>query len=113
VNGDGDGDENAQLAARPNRCESMLSFQKLDVYRCAIELLALAASFRTPSKWFLEPYRAVAPGCVFGAAQCRRSGVEQRVAVAVAVHVNVYVYVNARAAADRGKFRGPFTVQAI
>jgi four helix bundle protein len=44
VNGDGDGDENAQLAARRDRWGGMLSFQKLDVYRCAIELLALAAS---------------------------------------------------------------------
>ena len=53
----------------------MLSFQKLDVYRCAIEFARpCSLHFGTPSKGFLEPYRAVASGCALSAAQCRRSG---------------------------------------
>jgi four helix bundle protein len=44
VNGDGDGDENPQLAPTSCRWKGMLSFQKLDVYRCAVEFLAFAAA---------------------------------------------------------------------
>jgi len=44
VNGDGDGDVlGEQLAAQPaDTSVTMLSFQKLDVYRCAVEFLAFA-----------------------------------------------------------------------
>ena len=41
VVGDGDGDGDAIPVAR-RRCETMLSFQKLDVYKCSIEFVALA-----------------------------------------------------------------------
>ena len=41
VDGDGDGDGDATSVAR-GRYLTMLSFQKLDVYRCSIEFMALA-----------------------------------------------------------------------
>ncbi len=49
VNGDGDGDVlGKQLAAQPaDSSVIMVSFQKLDVYRCAVEFLAFA--FETSS----------------------------------------------------------------
>ena len=41
VDGDGDGDgESGQLELADGRCGGMLSFQRLDVYRCAIEFFA-------------------------------------------------------------------------
>ncbi len=40
--GDGDGDEIGQPVGMFGRRVVMLSFQKLDVYRCAIEFLALS-----------------------------------------------------------------------
>ncbi len=40
VDGDGDGDETRDVG---RRCKTMLSFQKLDVYRCSVEFVAVAA----------------------------------------------------------------------
>ena len=50
VDGDGDGDgrRNDTTSAQRGRTCDMLSFQRLDVYRCAIELLAL--STRLPQR---------------------------------------------------------------
>jgi four helix bundle protein len=42
VDGDGDGDEMTQPGETFGRQVVMLSFQKLDVYRCAIEFLVLS-----------------------------------------------------------------------
>jgi four helix bundle protein len=46
VDGDGDGDvtEIPQPGASSDRWMYMLSFQKLDVYRCSVDLLALVAT---------------------------------------------------------------------
>jgi len=45
VLGDGDGDERTQLDCTGGRYACMLSFQKLDVYRCSIEFVAMAVEF--------------------------------------------------------------------
>jgi four helix bundle protein len=44
VDVNGDGDESAQPAESRGRREGVLSFQRLDVYQCAIELLVFAAT---------------------------------------------------------------------
>ena len=46
VDGDGDGDDPQPFAPRIDNL-AMLSFQRLDVYRCAIEFLALAIDLTT------------------------------------------------------------------
>jgi len=46
--GDGDGDDSAQQVHSFDRWEGMLSFQRLDVYRCAIELLSFTATIEFP-----------------------------------------------------------------
>ncbi len=48
VDGDGDGDGNAAPFARSGRYAGMLSFQKLDVYRCAIKFVTLAVQIAAP-----------------------------------------------------------------
>ncbi len=47
VDGDGDGDDFAQPVIPAGDGAAMLSFQKLDVYQCAIQFLALAAQLLT------------------------------------------------------------------
>jgi len=42
LDGDGDGDDRAQLRSLSTDTSDMLSFQKLDVYRCSIEFVTLA-----------------------------------------------------------------------
>ena len=48
VDGDGDVNDSAQRVRCDGRWEGMLSFQRLDVYRCAIDLLSFAATIEIP-----------------------------------------------------------------
>ena len=48
VDGDGDVNDSRQPFEGGDRWEDVLSFQRLDVYRCAIELLALATAIELP-----------------------------------------------------------------
>ncbi len=47
VDGDGDVNDCSQPPKREDRWENMLSFQRLDVYRCAIELLSFTATIES------------------------------------------------------------------
>jgi four helix bundle protein len=52
VDGDGDVNDFGQLLATDGRWRGMLSFQRLDVYRCAIELLSFTATIELPRGLF-------------------------------------------------------------